>query len=281
MSTPLISIIVPCYNHAEYLPETLDSVLVQTFANWECIIVNDGSTDNTETIAKQYTEKDDRIKYIHQQNGGLSAARNIGIEAAKGEFILPLDADDLIHKEYLAKAIAAFETNKNLAVVYCQATKFGAVNEPWDLPTYSYQYLMMTNCIFCSAVFRRASWLKIGGYDKTLRRGYEDWEFWLRLLNEDSQVYQIPEVLFFYRIRDVSMLRSMDIEDIEQVRASVYNHQPENYIKNNGSYIKILYENHQLRDQIERMYKSNSFKLGNSLLKPLSFIKNLKSKIFG
>ena len=97
----LISVIVPCYNQAQYLDECLQSVLDQTYTDWECIIVNDGSPDHTEEIAKKWVEKDARFRYLFKENGGLSSARNAGIEIAKGEWILPLDADDKIGNQYL------------------------------------------------------------------------------------------------------------------------------------------------------------------------------------
>ena len=101
----MVSVIVPCYNQAIYLPEALNSLLAQTYQCWEAIVVNDGSPDETEKVALEYTWKDSRIKYVFKENGGLSSARNKGIELAQGEFILPLDADDIIHPEYMEKAM--------------------------------------------------------------------------------------------------------------------------------------------------------------------------------
>ena len=105
--SPTVSVVVPCYNHAEYLNESVASVVAQTFQNWECIIVDDGSTDDTESVARQLSQEDTRIKYLHKTNGGLADARNKGIEAAKGEFILPLDADDKISSNYMEAALRA------------------------------------------------------------------------------------------------------------------------------------------------------------------------------
>lgn len=92
----LVSVIIPCYKQAQYLDEALQSVFNQTYANWECIIVNDGSPDNTAEVANWWLEKDRRFRYLIQENAGLSSARNSGIDYATGEFILPLDADDKI-----------------------------------------------------------------------------------------------------------------------------------------------------------------------------------------
>ena len=114
----LVSVVIPCYNQAEYLPETLDSLIAQNYKNWEGIIVNDGSPDNTEEIALAYLEKDQRFKYFSKENGGLSSARNYGVKHASGEFILPLDSDDIIKPEYLEKAIEAFEKEPHLKLVW-------------------------------------------------------------------------------------------------------------------------------------------------------------------
>lgn len=116
-----ISIIIPCFNHAEFLAETLNSVLSQTYKNWECIVVNDGSTDNTEEIVSNYCRKDERIKYVSQRNMGVSAARNRGIQESDGYFILPLDGDDIIDSTYIEKAVCYFEENPQTTLVYCKA----------------------------------------------------------------------------------------------------------------------------------------------------------------
>lgn len=211
----LISVIVPCYNQAIYLPETLDSVLHQTYQNWEAIVVNDGSPDNTEDVALEYAAKDKRIKYICKENGGLSSARNAGIEYAKGEFILPLDSDDIIKPEYMKKAIEAFEDSPQLKVVYCNAFFFGIKNGLWEDVHYSgYRKLLVANSIFCSSFFRKTDWLKAGGYDENMRKGHEDWEFYIRLLQDEGLVYQIPEVLFYYRTKEVSMLTMASQKEI-------------------------------------------------------------------
>ena len=276
---PAISIIVPCYNQAGFLAETLNSVLAQTAADWECIIVNDGSTDDTEAIAKEWVAKHERFKYIYRQNGGLSAARNTGIEAAKGEYILPLDSDDLIGREYIAKALKAFATHKNIKLVYCLANKFGEENKLWDLAPYTYQNLLINNCIFCSSVYKKSAWQQVGGYNTDLKKGYEDWEFWLRLLDKNSKVYQIPDVLFFYRIRPNSMLVTMQDTDIEHVRTIIFDRISTEYKENFGSYIKQLYKIKTLNAEIEKLKNSNSYKYGNKLIRPFTYLKKLlKSK---
>lgn len=204
---PLVSVVIPCYNQAVYLPEALDSLLQQTYQNWEAIVVNDGSPDDTEEIALEYTRKDKRFKYIYKINGGLSSARNEGIRNAGGELILPLDADDIIKPKYIDKAVNAFRENPQLKLVYCLGYFFGVRNGLWEGLNYmGYDKLLLWNSIFCSAFYRKADWAEIGGYDENMRKGHEDWDFFIRLLQGEKLVYQIPLPLFYYRVKESSMI---------------------------------------------------------------------------
>lgn len=213
MNEILISIIIPSYNQAEFLEECLVSVIDQTYQHWECIIINDGSNDNTDVIAKKWQLKDSRIKYLLIENSGVSVARNIGIQLAKGEWILPLDSDDKIAKDYLE--LASMKFNSDYRLIYCNAEKFGDVNGVWNLPTYSYSYILRKNIIFCSAFFRKKDWEKVGGYNSKMIYGQEDWDFWLSILNKYDNVYKIPKVCFFYRIKKKS--RNMDFDNSKRL----------------------------------------------------------------
>lgn len=203
---PLVSVVIPCYNQAIYLPDALDSLLKQSFHDWEAIIVNDGSPDKTKEVSLNYVEKDQRFKYIYKENGGLPAARNVGIKNAQGKYILPLDADDRIADTYIEKALKVFQDHPHTDLVYCQVSYFGNKEGRWNLSYKSYEELLMKNSIFCSAFYRKEDWIKIKGYDEKMVRGFEDWDFYIRLLGVEKTVYQIPEILFFYRIKEVSML---------------------------------------------------------------------------
>ena len=125
---PFVSVIVPCYNQAQYLDEALQFVIDQTYNNWVCIIVNDGSIQNTEEVAKKWVEKDARFTYLYKKNGGLSSARNTGIEKAKGNYILPLDADDKISNEYLELAINKFINDDTIKVDFKQNERINKRN---------------------------------------------------------------------------------------------------------------------------------------------------------
>ncbi len=220
----LISIIVPCYMKDNYLAETLDSVIAQTYTKWECIIINDGSPDNTEVIARQYCNLDNRFHYLSQHNYGLSTSRNNGINASSGEFILPLDADDTIGKTYLEKAITYFNAHPNTKLVYCKARKFGVENGIWELPPYNYDTLLWSNCLFCTSMYRRSDYDKTSGYNSNMKYGLEDWDFWLSLLKKDDIVYKIDDTLFFYRTTPDSMVKRISDNTTIMHRQLVTNH---------------------------------------------------------
>jgi len=207
---PKVSVIVPCYNQACYLTEALQSVLEQTYQDWECIIVNDGSPDDTEAVAKAWCTKDSRFHYLKKENGGLSSARNAGIGISEGEYILPLDADDKIGKEFIKKVLSILQTDRTIMAVNSVVQYFGLENSKIELQGGSMYDFMFQNRSTATALFRKIDFLRIGGYDETFKRGYEDWDFWLRLLKKGGNVVMItesqPEYLFYYRKKENSML---------------------------------------------------------------------------
>src|SRR5437588_2675056 len=121
---PLVSIIVPTYNYAHFIGEALESVQYQTYSNWECIVVDDGSTDDTGIIAKQFADKDNRIKYHRQENQGLAAARNTGMANSTGVYFQFLDADDLLEPQKLERQVMFLETHQDVDIVFSDARYF-------------------------------------------------------------------------------------------------------------------------------------------------------------
>lgn len=243
-----ISVVIPCYMQGDYLAETLDSVLAQTYRNWECVIVNDGSKDNTEDVANQYIRKDDRFKYVFQDNKGLGSARNAGILFSNGEFVLPLDSSDKIGREYMELAIERFKSYPETKLVYCRARYFGDVNKEWKLPEYSYETLLAANCIFCACIYRRSDYEKTGGYP-TERNIFEDWDFLLNLIHEGDEVFQIDKVLFYYRKHGKSLLDSAQSNRHNMYR-TIHNHHQELYSRYDT--VELLSENYKLKKDLER-----------------------------
>ena len=203
----LVSVIIPCFNHGKYIQESVNSVLNQTYENIEIIIVNDGSDD--EYTLKILNEIDNsKIIVIHTRNQGLSAARNNGIKIASGKFILPLDSDDLIHPSFLEKTVPILIKNNNIGLVgtYFEHFEESSFKGDYCVSGGVELYVNSEPNTLCTSLYNREDWLKIGGYDESMKEGLEDWEFALRLLfKTNKKVYIVGEFLFKYRIKNSSM----------------------------------------------------------------------------
>lgn len=199
----LVSIVIPCFNAGQYLDEAVQSALGQTWADLEVVIVDDGSTD-ADTLRLLETTHWPRTRIFHQSNAGPAAARNHAIEEARGEYILPLDADDTIEPRYVEKAVAVLNERPEVGCVYCKALKFGAEQGPWELPPYRIEELVIDNVIFVTALFRKVDWQAIGGFDERLRHGVEDYAFWVKMVASGKDVVQLDEFLFNYRVQEKS-----------------------------------------------------------------------------
>lgn len=240
---PKVSVVIPCYNQGEFIDEAVESVLNQTCRDFEIIIVDDGSTDEgTRLKLRGYDRPMTRV--VHTRNMGLPSARNNGIREAKGEFILPLDADDRIGAAYLEEALKIFEARPNAGIVYCEAAYFGTKDGAWDTGQFSLERILVENIIFCSALFRKADWEKAGGYRPNMVYGFEDWDFWLSLLDLGREAYKVPRKLFFYRTKDSSMVAEMD-----KYRRSAMMLQ--NYLNHRDLYGKLFFE--MIFDQLPRV----------------------------
>lgn len=255
----LVSIIVPCFKQAQYLNEALESVLHQSYTNWECIIVNDGSPDDTETVAKKWLGKDKRFKYCFQENLGVSAARNHGVTLANGEFILPLDADDKLGDSYITLAVKAFQKENNLKVVYCKAEKFGDEKGEWILKPFSLYNLSLKNMIFCSALYRKSEWERIGGYDSNMREGLEDWEFWIAMLKDGGEVKCLDCKGFYYRTKVTSRNVNFDFETRKELLEYLTLKHTAFFVKQLGSINYLVLLNENTKAQYEAKLKSEKF----------------------
>jgi len=209
---PLVSIIIPCFNQENFLSETLNSVKNQIYQNWECIIVDDGSTDNSKVIAQKYTSEDNRFSYSYKLNEGVSVARNFGIAHSQGAFILPLDADDKISTSYMVEAINTFNEYPKIKLVSSKAYFFGNRSGAWELKEYNFRDLLFGNMLHCSGIFKREDYNHTSGYRTNMKYGLEDWDFWLSLLNPNDKIIILPKFHLYYRINTVSRTSSL-LED--------------------------------------------------------------------
>jgi len=208
-----ISIIIPCYDQAKYLPEAIESALAQNAH--EVIVINDGSPDETSYVARSYD-----IKYIEQTNKGLSAARNTGIMNATGDYIFPLDADDIMVEGCL-KRIDETIAETNADIIAPSLKTFGTSNETVilmenpKLEDFKPINGMPRNRIpYCSAI-RRQALLDIGGYSPRMIWGWEDYHLWFNLLSKGKKIVTIPEVLMLYRTKEKSMIHEANLHATE------------------------------------------------------------------
>ena len=224
MTPGLISVIVPCYNQGIYLKETIQSALASTYRPLEIIIINDGSTDDSLELARVLEAQHPEVRVLDQANSGVTKARNSGIAAAQGEYILPLDGDDLISNTYIEKGIAVLSMRPEVKVVYCQAEKFSTTTrKPWKLKPFSLQQLAKDNMIFVSALFRKTDALAVRGFSEDMQLGREDWEFWIKLLKNGGEVVQLPEVGFFYRLTPTSKRKKTGGTNFKRARIAYLN----------------------------------------------------------
>jgi glycosyltransferase involved in cell wall biosynthesis len=184
--------------------------------------VNDGSTDDTDSIASKWSGSDERIVYIKQANGGVANARNNGVAKSKGEFILPLDADDYISSNYIETCVHEIGSSDEIKLVYGEAIKFGVENEKWEIPAYTFNRLLQYNMIFCTSLYRRSDFNTIGGYDENMKHGLEDWELWIRLLKTGGEVIHTSKCQFYYRIKEES--RNSDLYRDDSKVNEAYNY---------------------------------------------------------
>ena len=223
----LVSVIVPAYNYAHFLPEALKSILHQSYDNWECIIVDDGSTDNTQDVLAEFLNVDRRFKYIYQENKGLPAARNRGIKEAQGQFFQFLDADDLIESNKLERHATFLKEHAKVDIVYGEARYFATErpherlfniygeNKPW-MPKVSgsgkevLKALLAINIMVVSSpLVRKTVFRSCGLFDESLK-SHEDWELWLRCAMKGKyfQFLEAENTLTLIRYHQLSMSKN-------------------------------------------------------------------------
>lgn len=250
----LVSIVIPFYNCEKYISETLQSIGNQTYANIEIIVVNDGSQSSSTDYLKELLSDKKHIQYIYQENKGPSAARNAGGKVAKGEYLVFLDADDLIHPEYLQKTLESFNLNSNCKLVYTGAQFFEAQSGEWVLQPYvDFRSLLLNNRIPCYALHKTTDFVALNGFDENLN-ALEDWDYWIRLLKNGGEVVKLPEILFSYRKRwDGSSLLNMLSNNPDMNKRSwqvVYDKHKELYLQHGLSFCDLSSEINQQREQL-------------------------------
>ncbi len=225
-SPPQVSVVIPCYNHAHYLREAVQSVLRQTYRDWEILVVNDGSTDDTGRVARSLIQEHGsrRIHLIEKENGGLAEARNVGVRKSRGKYILPLDADDLLEPTMIEECVRILDQNPGVAIAYTDVRQFGAVERVVPSVPYDFKLLCHMNFMCCSSLYRREAFDAVGGYNPNMVRGYEDWDFWIGCGEKGFFGEHVPKALFLYRRNANSMVTESQKYDRELKARIVLNH---------------------------------------------------------
>lgn len=294
MFRPLVSIIVPCYNQAQYLDEALQSVLDQTYTNWECIIVNDGSPDNTEEIAKKWVDKDSRFIYLYKENEGVSSTRNLGIEKAKGEYLQFLDSDDFLNKEKLELSLQQIETNGsgkvNLVISNFRMFRDNPkiTSEPFchlKAALFTFENLLCQwNVSFSIPIhcgFFHSSLFKTIRFPENMA-AQEDWIVWVSIFKTGCNVFFLDKSLVLYRINPSSRMMTKGLCE-DQLKAyrwfKSFLSEDEFYELSLGLISRYYNLNNDLKFRLRTTKNSNTYQTGlmiKKIFKTFGILKLMK-----
>lgn len=203
--TAKVSIVLPTYNQAHYLPAALEGVYAQTYPHYELIVVNDGSTDDTPEVLADYQQRH-RFTVITQENQGLPRALNAGFAQAQGDYLTWTSSDNIMLPEMLSVLVHALDEDPSVGLVY--ADFYLMDDEGRDLGrfntvAYDFYWLLYTNLVHCCFLFRRECMEQVGGYDPEFLYS-EDWEYWIRI-SQHYRMKRVPQALYRYRLHGISM----------------------------------------------------------------------------
>jgi glycosyltransferase involved in cell wall biosynthesis len=219
-----VSVIIPCFNSLEYLEDCLRSVIGQTMASWEAIVVDDCSSDG-DPASVISAVGDSRVRLVrHEINRGLAAARNSGFARANAQWVLPVDSDDMLAPNCLAELTAAAALNPSADCVLCDLELFGMASEQWRYEIKPLEALTSHQWLPGAGVMiRRRLWAKVGGYCEAgeLRVGNEDWDFWIAAAAQGFQVVHVTQLLYRYRRHHRSMAITLHSAD-HRTRKFIY-----------------------------------------------------------
>ena len=221
-----LSVVIPFFNSQATLGETLGSLAAQSFRDFEIIVVDDGST--APEAQGCLAALPSGITVLRQPNRGLPAARNAGIAAARGEFILPLDSDDMLAPSALTQLVAALATHRDADLAFSWTRRFGEEDGISQMALNPFEQLIVNEAPYCM-LMRRALIGRAGGYDETMRDGYEDWEFNIRLVGLRVRAIVLGEPLFLYRVRHTGMLRAKSWRRHVEIWRSIRSRNPRLY----------------------------------------------------
>ncbi len=234
MMQPQVSIIIPCYNQERYILDCLQSVKQQSFVDWECIIINDGSTDQSKELIESYIQNEPQFKLINGTNQGVSAARNTGFKSAKGKYLQFLDADDLILPDKIETHVKFLEKNPDIDIVYCRykhlfqetgKTASYPFNNVSDKPLENFLFLWDRGVSIPphAPLYRKAIWKEdYLPYPEDYNLRYEDWVFWVRTSLLNLSFYETTEPLVLYRIHGANFCANTFQVAVNMLNAAKY-----------------------------------------------------------
>jgi glycosyltransferase involved in cell wall biosynthesis len=275
----LVSVIIPCFNQAHYIAKALKSVQQQTYTHWECIVVNDGSQDQSEDVIKSFIKNDPRIQYIHQENAGVAAARNSGFLKAKGHYIQFLDGDDWLHPDKLKTQVDYLDGHISIDIVYCNHLHYYEQKDLYEQYTFTkvkdlkqevlYEWDRAFNIPPHTPLYRASIWSKDNlPYPTDYNLRYEDWVFWALLGLRKCTINYQDKSLAYYRVHGSNFTSNYKNKAINALLAANYisqkllNEEATVFLKHNIAY----YMNSFYAEKSLREYKATlSWKLGKKL----------------
>ncbi len=204
IADPLVSVIIPVFNDGEFLDEAIASVFGQTEQSFEIVVVNDGSTDpSTLAVIENLTWP--RTRVVNQPNRGLAAARNAGVAASRGRFVVPLDVDDAIEPRFMEAQLGVLAENPAAAYATTWTRLTDDVEQIWIPRRFNKYQILLSNSNVGCVLLRRDAFEAVSGYNESMRSGNEDWDLWVRLMDAGYDMVEVPEVLFRYRKHGITM----------------------------------------------------------------------------
>lgn len=273
MPKPKISIVVPSYNRAEFIPATIDSILQQSFQDFELIFIDDGSTDNTTQIMKKYTDSDYRVKYFKQVNSERAVARSYGISLATGDFVCLVDSDDLWYPNKLETQLKVMEADPEIVLSYAAVNRIdfdgnrvaAAPRQHQGESGYVFFDLLKRNFIPSVTPMIKADVAKRIGKQVTELIPYEDWDFWLRISRE-GKFFHIVEPLGDYRIHPGQSVQNVKADHIEKVTMAVLDRNTDPEQANLTKYLEQSMPEEDINSFATQVYpdiKNEAFSLAN------------------
>ena len=277
---PRISVLIPCFNHGNFVDEAIGSVVAQTYSDWEIIVVDDGSTDPS-TVKRLQALQTPRTTVLRTENRGLPAARNLAARHAAGTLFCSLDADDRLAATWFEKGVSVLDTQPDVAFVSHWLQAFGDENWTWTPTSCDLPALLARNTVNGAALLRRDAFAAVGGYDESMRDGCEDWDLWLRLVEGGCRGVIIPEILFDYRRSSSSMSRTMTADGAYRrpLQHLVEKHEPFYRSHLIDVMIANAAESLHLQRELSEMQRAHAVELGPALQRAREESAALASKV--